>query len=97
MPTAGILPVPVIEPASEASAKRGEEGLTARGDTPARGDITVGLDPDPVSQVIVQPDNANDNLSYDKFVMYQLAGDLYEHPERDQLGVVHLVRMEKYR
>lgn len=41
------------------------EGLTARGDTPAREDIVVALDPSPVAEVIVQPDNANDNLSYD--------------------------------
>ncbi|MDW3217680.1 MAG: insulinase family protein [Acidimicrobiales bacterium] len=41
------------------------EGLTARGNSPTRADVEVALSPEPVTDVITHPDNANDNLSYD--------------------------------
>lgn len=39
--------------------------LEPRGDTPARSDITVPLDPTPATDVIIHPDNGNDSISYD--------------------------------
>ncbi|GJM37356.1 MAG: peptidase M16 [Acidimicrobiales bacterium] len=41
------------------------EGLGARGDSPSRTDVEVPLSPEPRTDVITHPDNANDNLSYD--------------------------------